>query len=41
MGLMMLAASTGADVEIYAEGEDCGEALTAILALIEAKFGEE
>jgi phosphocarrier protein len=41
MGLMMLAASTGADVEISAEGEDCGEALTAILALIEAKFGEE
>jgi len=41
MGLMMLAASTGADVEITAEGEDCAEALTAILALIEAKFGEE
>ena len=41
MGLMMLAASTGADVEICAEGEDCGEALTAILALVEAKFGEE
>jgi phosphocarrier protein len=41
MGLMMLAASTGADVEISAEGDDCGEALTAILALIEAKFGEE
>jgi phosphocarrier protein len=41
MGLMMLAASTGADVEVTAEGEDSGEALTAILALIEAKFGEE
>jgi phosphocarrier protein len=41
MGLMMLAASTGADVEVSAEGEDSGEALTAILALIEAKFGEE
>jgi len=41
MGLMMLAASTGADVEVSAEGEDCGEALTAIIALIEAKFGEE
>jgi phosphocarrier protein len=38
---MMLAASTGADVEVSAEGEDCGEALTAIIALIEAKFGEE
>jgi phosphocarrier protein len=41
MGLMMLAASTGADVEISAEGTDSKEALTAILALIEAKFGEE
>lgn len=41
MGLMMLAASTGAEVEIRAEGPDSGEALTAILALIEAKFGEE
>jgi phosphocarrier protein len=41
MGLMMLAASTGADVEISVEGEDCDAALTAILALIEAKFGEE
>ena len=41
MGLMMLAASTGTEVEVAAEGEDSGEALTAILALIEAKFGEE
>jgi phosphocarrier protein HPr len=41
MGLMMLAASLGAEVEISVEGPDSGEALTAILALIEAKFGEE
>ncbi|HXC55253.1 MAG TPA: HPr family phosphocarrier protein [Rhizomicrobium sp.] len=41
MGLMMLAASLGAEVEVSAEGADSGEALTAILALIEAKFGEE
>jgi phosphocarrier protein len=41
MGLMMLAASLGAEVEVSAEGPDSGEALTAILALIEAKFGEE
>ncbi len=41
MGLMMLAASTGSDVEISVEGPDCAEALTAILALVEAKFGEE
>ncbi|HEY4943334.1 MAG TPA: HPr family phosphocarrier protein [Rhizomicrobium sp.] len=41
MGLMMLAASQGSEVEISAEGSDSGEALTAILALVEAKFGEE
>jgi phosphocarrier protein HPr len=41
MGLMMLAASLGAEVRLSAEGPDSGEALTAILALIEAKFGEE
>ena len=41
MGLMMLAASLGSQVEICVSGEDAQEALTAILALIEAKFGEE
>jgi phosphocarrier protein len=41
MGLMMLAVSLGSDVEICAEGADSREALTAIVALIEAKFGEE
>ena len=41
MGLMMLAASTGAEVEICAEGEDAAEALIAIVALVGAKFGEE
>ncbi len=41
MGLMMLAASLGTDVEITAEGPDAEEAMTAILALAEAKFGEE
>ncbi len=41
MGLMMLAASMGAEVEITAEGPDAPEAMTALLALIEAKFGEE
>ncbi|HTP78652.1 MAG TPA: HPr family phosphocarrier protein [Rhizomicrobium sp.] len=41
MGLMMLAASMGAEVLISAEGPDAAEALTAIVALIEAKFGEE
>ncbi|MDE2135462.1 MAG: HPr family phosphocarrier protein [Alphaproteobacteria bacterium] len=41
MGLMLLAASLGTDVELCAEGEDAQEALTAILALIAANFGEE
>ena len=41
MGLMMLAASLGSEVEISAEGPDCDEAMAAILALAEAKFGEE
>jgi phosphocarrier protein len=41
MGLMMLAASIGSSVMVTTEGPDAQEALTAILALIEAKFGEE
>ena len=41
MGLMMLAASYGSEVEICAEGPDAAEALKAILALADAKFGEE
>jgi phosphocarrier protein HPr len=41
MGLMMLAASIGSTVMVTTEGPDAQEALTAILALIEAKFGEE
>jgi phosphocarrier protein HPr len=41
MGLMMLAASLGTEVEIVATGADADAALTAILALIDAKFGEE
>ena len=41
MGLMMLAASIGSTVMVTAEGPDAEEALTAILALVEAKFGEE
>jgi phosphocarrier protein len=41
MGLMMLAASIGSEIEITAEGPDAAEALTAMLALVDAKFGEE
>lgn len=41
MGLMMLAASQGSEIGLEAEGPDAAAAMTAMLALIEAKFGEE
>jgi phosphocarrier protein len=41
MGLMLLAAPIGSEIEISAAGDDAKEALTAILALVDAKFGEE
>jgi phosphocarrier protein len=41
MGLMMLAASMGTEIHIVADGADAEEAMTAILALIDAKFGED
>jgi len=41
MGLMMLAAGLGSEVELEAEGADADEAMVAIVALVEAKFGED
>jgi phosphocarrier protein HPr len=41
MGLMMLAASLGSEIGVEAEGPDADDAMKAMLALIEAKFGEE
>jgi len=41
MGVMLLDAPLGSEVEISAAGNDAKEAITAILALIDAKFGEE
>jgi len=41
MGLMLLVAPIESEIEISAAGDDAKEALTAILALIEAKFGED
>jgi phosphocarrier protein len=41
MGLMMLAASLGTEIQIEVTGPDADAAMTAVLALIEAKFGEE
>jgi phosphocarrier protein len=40
MGVMMLAAGVGADVEIEADGGDEHEAVAAISALVSDKFGE-
>jgi phosphocarrier protein HPr len=40
MGLMMLAASQGATIEVEAEGPDAAEMLDAVEALIEARFNE-
>ena len=41
MGLMMLAASMGSEIGLEAKGPDEDEAMKAMLALIDAKFGEE
>ena len=40
MGVMMLAAGMGAEVEIETEGEDEQAAMDALVALIQDKFGE-
>ena len=40
MGVMMLAAGMGTEIEIDAEGADEHQAVEALRGLIEAKFGE-
>jgi phosphocarrier protein len=40
MGVMMLAAGMGTAIEIEAEGDKAQEAVDALLALIDDKFGE-
>ncbi len=40
MGVMMLAAGQGSEVEIEAEGEDESLAMQALRQLIESRFGE-
>jgi phosphocarrier protein len=40
MGLMMLAAGPGAEIEIAATGEDAADALKALRALVECGFDE-
>lgn len=41
MGLMMLAAGPGSEIELEAEGADAKVALEAITTLIDAKFDED
>jgi len=40
MGVMMLAAGLGSTIELEANGERAQEAVDALLALIDDKFGE-
>jgi len=40
MGVMMLAAGIGSDVELETDGDDEAAAMTALVALIDDKFGE-
>ena len=40
MGIMMLAAGLGAEVELETEGEDEQQATEALTALVNDKFGE-
>jgi phosphocarrier protein HPr len=40
MGVMMLAAGMGSEIEIEADGPDENDAMTALLALVQSKFGE-
>jgi len=41
MGLMMLAAGIGSSIELTCSGRQAMEAMVALSALVEGKFGEE
>ena len=41
MGLMMLAAGPGTSITIRASGKDAAEAMNAICALVNSRFGED
>lgn len=41
MGLMMLGATCGTQINLSAEGSDSDDALEAVKSLIENRFGEE
>jgi phosphocarrier protein len=40
MGVMMLAAAKGVEIEVCAEGNDADEALAEITRLVQNRFGE-
>jgi phosphocarrier protein HPr len=40
MGVMMLAAECGSNLKIVAVGEDAGDAVEALVALVQGHFGE-
>lgn len=40
MGVMMLAASKGSEIDLFADGRDQEQALQALTQLIENRFGE-
>jgi len=41
MGLLMLAASIGSNIEVQTDGPQAQEALSALSALVNDKFGED
>jgi len=41
MQMMMLAATQGTELEIVADGDDAGDAVAALVALVDRKFDEE
>lgn len=41
MGIMMLAAGKGSQVELTVNGEDEGQAMQALVGLIDNRFGED
>jgi phosphocarrier protein len=41
LGLLLLAAAQGAEIEIGADGDDEGAAIEALFALVDGGFGEE
>jgi phosphocarrier protein len=41
MGLMMLAAALGSQIQVSASGRQAAEALDAVVTLVEGRFGED